>query len=103
LNCSSKLHVCCDDEDDSDECDDAEDMELWRGAPDVGGGGKLGCGAVMGGPAEAEALMGGRKAADGCGNGNGRGRENAGGGTGTITLADGVAGCSRGLCRGDGP
>lgn len=29
LNCSSKLHVCCDDVDDSDECEDADDAD-WR-------------------------------------------------------------------------
>lgn len=60
----------------------------------------MGVGAAMGGGAEAAALKGGRNAADGCGKGNGSGKENWGGGT--ITLAEGVDGCSRGLCRGDG-
>lgn len=60
----------------------------------------MGVGAAIGGGTEVAALMGGRNAADGCGKGNGSGKENWGGGT--ITLAEGVDGCSRGLCRGDG-
>lgn len=100
MNCSSKLQVCCEDEDDSEECDDPEEIEFWRVAPAVEGGGKLGGGAEMGGAAEAAELMGGRKAADGCGKGNGSGKEKAGGGI--MTLGEGVTGCSRGLCRGDG-
>jgi hypothetical protein len=100
LNCSSKLHVCCEDEDDSEECDDPEEIEFWRDEPTAEGGGKVGVGAAIGGGADVAALMGGRNAADGCGKGKGSGKENGGGGT--IRLADGVGGCSRGLCRGDG-
>ena len=100
MNCSSKLHVCCEDEDDSEECDDPEEIEFWRDEPTAEGGGKVGVGAAIGGGADVAALMGGRNAADGCWKGKGSGKENGGGGT--IRLADGVGGCSRGLCRGDG-
>jgi hypothetical protein len=95
LNCSSKLQVCCEDEDDSEECDDPEEMEFWRAAADVEDGGNVGVGAAIGGGAEAAALMGGRNAAAGCEKGNGSGKEKAGGGT--IALVDGVTACSRGL------